>query len=318
MEAPFRKGVKRKYEEEDEEHHAWHRKSILDMSMSKLRSNSSRRHEPCLRRSVLILNTLKHIESELAQEGVHSHQSSEEAMNEIPEMSMTQLTQLTLDPLPDMSSFILPLPVSPVPMSVEVAHGEESDNDYLSLADSGVVDLLPCRPVMASQDQTLSQSSSLYCSVPSPNPASSPFSSSFIYASAAADSRAMSPLSASAYDCTAMDIMPSLPLFMPNGFSPNPILELPKVYEAGDSNNNSATQGPYSVCSSSFGEDCLSEAEVIEFLHSLQEASDTTTPSCSSPASSSASVMNAQCSTFCRSDSAVDELDSIMQVLVGM
>ncbi|KAL8610921.1 hypothetical protein ACOMHN_042539 [Nucella lapillus] len=323
MESTFRKGVKRKYANEEEEQHAWQRRSILDMSMSKLRSNSSRRHEPCLRRSVLILNTLKHIESELAQEGVHSHQSSEAAMNEIPEMSMTQLT---LDPLPDMSSFILPLPMSPVPMSVEVSQGEESGNDYLSLANSGVVDLLPCRPVMASQDQTLAQSSALYCSMPSPSPASAPFSTpSFIYSSAAVDSRAMSPLPASTYNGTAMDIMPSLPLFTPNGLPPQPVPELPKVYEAGDSNNNNnnifATQGPYSMCSSSnsFGEDGLSEAEVIEFLHSLQEASEAATPSNSSPASSSsASVMNGQCSTFCRSDSALDELDSIMQVLVGI
>ncbi|XP_076464636.1 uncharacterized protein LOC143296523 [Babylonia areolata] len=319
MEDTCRKGVKRKREEEDDELHAWQRKSILDLSMGKLRpdnNQNTRRLEPCLRRSVLILNTLKHIESELAREGVHSHQSSEAAMNEIPEMSMAQLM---LDPLPDMSSFVLPLPVSPVPMSVDASQGGESENgDYLSLADSGIVNLLPCRSVMASQDQALSQtSSSLYGSVQSQNPAMSPLSDSpFFYSSEALDSRA---LSVPAYDGAAIDMMPSLPDFTPNSLLPNPVLELPKMYEVGDSNNNSATtSGPYNTSSSSLGGEVLSEAEVIEFLHSLQEASDTTSTSALPASSSSASVLNAQCSTFCRQDSMLDELDSIMQVLVGI
>jgi hypothetical protein len=70
-------GVKRKYDEveggggnsqacpaPDE------RQSILNISMCKLRTSPTRRVEPSLRRSVLIFNTLRHIEVKLRQEGV--------------------------------------------------------------------------------------------------------------------------------------------------------------------------------------------------------------------------------------------------------
>lgn len=48
------------------------RQSILDISVGKLHLKTLKRVEPPLLRSVLILNTLKHIESELLREGVQS------------------------------------------------------------------------------------------------------------------------------------------------------------------------------------------------------------------------------------------------------
>ena len=324
-----RKGVKRKHEEEDDVHRHWQRQSIIDMSMGKLRTNSSPRREPCLRRSVLILNTLKVIETELKQEGVDTHQSTEAARNEIPEMSMAQLT---LDPLPDMSTFIYPLPASSlVPMSVDASSGEGSEGgDYL-VQDSSVVDPMPAKPLVGCQEQALSQaSSSMYCGAPS-QVSTVPPSPSLYYG---ASSGAVSQSSTLYYDMPSLDTQTSTEYFLTS------LLEPPKVSEAGDSNNNLAVQWPYGASSSlvqclaniPLPDVPLSEAEVLEaaesppsqsgsismnieeFVHSLQEAIDTV--AARSPPSP-APVLNAQCSSYSRTDSTLDDLDSIMQILVG-
>ena len=315
MESIPGRGVKRKHVEED--YYAWQRKSIIDVSMGKLRTSSSQRSEPCLRRSVLILNTLKHIETELAQEGVDTHRSTEAAINEIPEMSVSQLT---LDPLPDISTFIYPLPASsPVPISVEASSGIGSENcDYLS-----VVDLLPCKPLAGCQDQPLShsQTSSGFLGaqdmghgVPAPQS---------YYGESSLNSGTVSSPSTMYYGSLSPSADLSEPAFY-SSLSPSPVYELPKLYEAGDSNNNFTALGPYNLISSNSptGEDSLSEAEVIDLLHSLQEAADSAAaPNLShtpAPPSSPGPVLNAQCSTYCRTDSTLDDLDSIMQILVGM
>ena len=303
------KGVKRKYEEQEEVYHACQRKYIIDMSMGKLRTSASRRSEPCLRRSVLILNTLKHIESELAQEGVDTHQSTEAARNEIPEMNMTQLT---LDPLPDVSTFICPLPaLSPNPFSSETS-AEGNSSNYFALVDSAVIDLLPCKPQMGCQDQVLSQASLEHYSALLPSAA---FSSPTSY-----NTTSLLPQASSL--CPSSPVLDALPPSVCcNSLSSNPEVEPAKGCGNGDPNNNLTEQGPYSVSSSAFEEECLNEEEVLEFLHSLQETSDSVPPLSTPPtpaSQSSASVLNAQCSTYCRSDSSLDDLDSIMQILVGM
>ena len=66
--------MKRKLEELEidgsEVNYTRQRQSILDISMCKLKQPLAKRVEPSLRRSVLIFNTLKHIEKELRVEGV--------------------------------------------------------------------------------------------------------------------------------------------------------------------------------------------------------------------------------------------------------
>lgn len=64
-------GMKRKLDELDfiDSKTVNQRQSILDISVGKLHSKTAKRVEPPLLRSVLILNTLKHIETELLKEG---------------------------------------------------------------------------------------------------------------------------------------------------------------------------------------------------------------------------------------------------------
>ncbi|XP_041352391.1 uncharacterized protein LOC121370921 [Gigantopelta aegis] len=93
----------------DEVSYGNQRQSILDMSMCKLKTSPPKRIEPCLRRSVLILNTLKHIETELKTEGIYFPAPSEAAFN----LGESQLEKLTLDPLPE-SEFSNASPVQSV------------------------------------------------------------------------------------------------------------------------------------------------------------------------------------------------------------
>lgn len=66
-------GVKRKLDDyENDKSPGRQRQSILDISVGKLHVKTKKRVEPPLLRSVLILNTLKQIESELLKEGVQS------------------------------------------------------------------------------------------------------------------------------------------------------------------------------------------------------------------------------------------------------
>ncbi|XP_045174027.1 uncharacterized protein LOC123535424 isoform X2 [Mercenaria mercenaria] len=66
-------GIKRKLEDfENDRCPRNQRQSILDISVGKLHVKTIKKVEPPLLRSVLILNTLKHIESELLKEGVQS------------------------------------------------------------------------------------------------------------------------------------------------------------------------------------------------------------------------------------------------------
>ena len=65
-------GVKRKLDDLELDKTVCQRQSILNISVGKLQVRSMKRVEPPLLRSVLILNTLKHIETELLREGVQS------------------------------------------------------------------------------------------------------------------------------------------------------------------------------------------------------------------------------------------------------
>ena len=65
-------GVKRKLDDLELDKTVCQRQSILNISVGKLQVRSMKRVEPPLLRSVLILNTLKHIETELLKEGVQS------------------------------------------------------------------------------------------------------------------------------------------------------------------------------------------------------------------------------------------------------
>lgn len=91
-------GVKRKFDDPEEGPPVVQRQSILDISMFKLHSNPVKRVEPSLLRSVLILNTLKHIEVDLQKDGVPSNLP-------IPDsnpFSFDDNSDVSMDMLPDM------------------------------------------------------------------------------------------------------------------------------------------------------------------------------------------------------------------------
>lgn len=95
-------GVKRKLEDlETLENEAFggQRQSILNISMFKLQSHPPRRVEPSLLRSVLILNTLKHIECELQKEGVVCGDLSETAS-----LTLNDNSDVSMDILPEMET----------------------------------------------------------------------------------------------------------------------------------------------------------------------------------------------------------------------
>lgn len=93
-------GIKRKLDEYDEggeknPEPCVQRQSVLDISMFKLQTHPVRRVEPSLLRSVLILNTLKHIECELQKEGVPSD------FSEAASMTLNENSDISMDVLPD-------------------------------------------------------------------------------------------------------------------------------------------------------------------------------------------------------------------------
>ena len=112
-------GVKRKHET-FEDGVAIQRQSILDISRCKLQQRMSR-HEPSLRRSVLIFNTLRHIERELRREGVMLNPA--QAASLLPTLAPT--SDATLDP-----------PPSPMP---DACPSGETPTGYTSPPHSGVL-----------------------------------------------------------------------------------------------------------------------------------------------------------------------------------
>ena len=75
------------------------RQSMLDISMVKLQ-NSPTRKEPSLRRSVLIFNTLRRIETELQQEGIKLHPNAKASL--LP--SIESGDDVTLDSIPSVEN----------------------------------------------------------------------------------------------------------------------------------------------------------------------------------------------------------------------
>lgn len=90
-------GMKRKFEEGDEPAALVQRQSILDISMFKLHSSPVKRVEPPLLRSVLILNTLKHIEVELQKDGVQSN------LSDASSFSFDDNSDINMDVLPEVN-----------------------------------------------------------------------------------------------------------------------------------------------------------------------------------------------------------------------
>lgn len=89
-------GIKRKLEDPEVTTTVVQRQSILDISMFKLQSNPVKRVEPSLLRSVLILNTLKHIEVELQNDGVQTSGADSSSF------SLDDNSDIAMDILPDM------------------------------------------------------------------------------------------------------------------------------------------------------------------------------------------------------------------------
>jgi len=88
-------GTKRKLEEEESLSYFDQRQSVLNISMIKLHAQPVRKTEPPLRRSVLIFNTLKTIETELNVEGVRWSLPTRPSL-----LPSIQPNDLMLDPLP--------------------------------------------------------------------------------------------------------------------------------------------------------------------------------------------------------------------------
>ena len=126
-------GVKRKHEEVDRDtsgSYTDQRQSILNISMVKLRSppvSSSRRGDTSLRRSVLIFNTLRHIESELNQEGVTLSSSNKPLLP-----SLQPITDVEIDLRPCSDTEMTPMtpqPVSPLYGSQDTASECHDDQE---------------------------------------------------------------------------------------------------------------------------------------------------------------------------------------------
>ena len=249
----------------DEVSYGNQRQSILDMSMCKLKMSSPKRIEPCLRRSVLILNTLKHIETELKTEGIYLPAPSETAFN----LGESQLEKLTLDPLPE-SEFSNESPVQSV-----------SRMDGICQVPVKSVGMLPD---FKGQDRTITDL------VPCP----------------------MVPLESPQISKTLLKALPE------------------------DSNNNLLSTLACMANSSTWTEDILGDLDVSlcdldlltlssamkfaplsvdEVIHSIPNSSSHS----SDPASTlvASSLVPGSRST-CKSDSLLDDLDNIMQILVGM
>ena len=148
-------GVKRKLNEEEENSTVSQRQSILDISVGKLQIKSIKRVEPPLLKSVLILNTLKYIEAELLQEGMHSPTSC--STYTIPEVDPNSTV---IDFLPEQDDHSkLNLPVSqtgPLP-SIDTFVGPKSSYHELKLDSS--VEKSPVSSVTDASLTTLYQSS---------------------------------------------------------------------------------------------------------------------------------------------------------------
>jgi len=125
-------GVKRKHEEvENDGANSYHdqRQSILNISMVKLRTPAPtpRRGDTSLRRSVLIFNTLRHIETELQHEGVT-------LSNNKPLLpSLQPITDMELDLRPGSEGEMTP-PLTPQPASpLSGNHSDARDDQERTL-----------------------------------------------------------------------------------------------------------------------------------------------------------------------------------------
>ena len=99
------------------------RQSMLDISMVKLQ-NSPTRKEPSLRRSVLIFNTLRRIETELQQEGIKLHPNAKASL--LP--SIESGDDVTLDSIPSVENKPSHCHQGPPPVLNSVAIGGASLN----------------------------------------------------------------------------------------------------------------------------------------------------------------------------------------------
>ena len=106
---PARAGKRKLSDMETGEGYVDQRQSVLNMSMVKLHSTSHRRTEQSLRRSVLIYNTLKHIETELYTEGVPLHPAATKPCL----LPGQPHPALTLDPRPEGAAASSPAPLRP-------------------------------------------------------------------------------------------------------------------------------------------------------------------------------------------------------------
>lgn len=306
-------GIKRKRElQEEEESRGEQRQSVLDISMVKLRTGPSRRVEPSLRRSVLILNTLKHIEMELKREGVHTT-STVDAMNNIPEMSKTELT---LDPLPDISTFIVPHPTSvPVPIENVCSNQEEVGTYCPKDSDRGVISLMPCKSVFGSACETDALSQQL---------------ASYFQDMSTTDHIEHVADATQGGDSNNNHLALHVPYFS----NSLPLLEDPfsDIDISWDTDMNlvhwsslpsaapTTSQAGASGSSTLVSPTRLPSMSIEDIIYSFypNHLSGPDPAMQASAAVSPPPVLNAQCSTYCRTDSTLDDLDNLMQILVGL
>ncbi|XP_046545262.1 uncharacterized protein LOC124255397 [Haliotis rubra] len=272
--------MKRKLDEfiDDEGSYGSQRQSVLNISMCKLKMVPRRRVEPCLRRSVLILNTLKHIETELEMEGVYFTSPADATFN----LTDPSHGKIDLDPLPECNSntsFLQPSSVSflphvategpPSPMPKPVQDVENMDTSAKDTSGKTVLDLVPCKlataEVLPCTPVSKLSASRSYIEDANNNLLPSSFAS-FASNSSASWSEDFSDIDISVCD---VDI--------------------------------------YSISSAMK----LTPLSAEEVLHSF--------PNTSGHANDSyPSFINSQCGTSFRNESVMDDLDNIMQILVGM
>ncbi|XP_062619757.1 uncharacterized protein LOC134281290 [Saccostrea cucullata] len=121
-------GVKRKSDEMELEVEGSQRQSVLNISMCKLQNPSGKKVEPSLLKSVLILNTLKHIETELRKEGISSELPPSASLSFHSDAENFTMDVLPLDSL-DGSSEYIEQDMSDLHINGNLPQGMDSQDD---------------------------------------------------------------------------------------------------------------------------------------------------------------------------------------------
>ncbi|GAB1609467.1 uncharacterized protein LOC115212765 [Argonauta hians] len=280
-------GVKRKFDDleacVDFQCYGKQRQSILDITMQKLCTIPERRVEPPLYRNVLIRNTLKHIEQELHDEGI------------------------TLPMMPSMDSNF-----SYTNMDSSDCFLDHLPSDSIDSQDKGNHDIVNSITGLHPLDYTASEHMDMTESGETNNN-NNTISPIVLSVNGDNSSNSVVPL------MTSLDRLPTFEGSVSIAQIPNPSSPLQKTDDIfGDIDLSPFDVDFVALANSSSKLTPLSAEEV---LHTFPGVTSSNLSSQTSPSSATAetptytSLINSQCSSYCRTD-VLEDLDNIMQILI--